>query len=73
MDSHLLLLFRETRALLIESAKGEKLSKDSSQAMRENMKLIMELKKKEKELLETLTDDEIAKMIEAKLDETKKS
>ena len=67
MDSHLLLLYRETRALLLESATGGKLNKDSALSMRENLKLIMELRKKEKELLESMSDEEIKALIEAKL------
>ncbi len=69
MDKHLLLLYRETKALMIESAKGNKLSKDSALAMRENLKLIMDLKKKEKDMLDNLSDEELSKLIEEKSNE----
>jgi|SRR5579859_6734086 len=61
MDKHLLLLYRETRMLLEESS-GGKLSKDSANSMRENMKLIVELKKKEKELLDNLSNEELEEL-----------
>lgn len=69
MDKHLLLLYRETKHLLTESASGGKLSKDSSYAMRENLKLIMDLKKKEKELLDNLSNEDLAKLIKEKANE----
>lgn len=69
MDKHLLLLYRETRALLMESGNGGRLSKDSATMMRENLKLIVELRKKEKELLDQLSDDEIKKLIEEKIND----
>lgn len=71
LDSHLLLLYRQTRALLIASAQNGLLGKDESHCMRENLKLIMELKKKEKELLDELSDEEIERLIEAKLNNGK--
>lgn len=71
LNRHLQLLYLETRQLEAEARAG-KLPKDSAYAMRENLKLIMELKKKEKELLDNLTDDDITKMIEEKLSEQDK-
>jgi len=64
MDKHLLLLFRETKMLLEESSKGQKLSKDSAHSMRENLKMIVDLKRKERELLDTLSTDELTKLAE---------
>lgn len=64
MDKHLLLLYRETKMLLQESSKGAKLSKESALCVRENLKLLMELKKKEKELLDTASDAELKKLVE---------
>ena len=61
MEKYLHLLHRETKALFLEAAQG-KLSRDSSQSMRDNLKLIMELKKQEKQLLDNLTDDELKKL-----------
>lgn len=65
VNKHLLLLYRETRHLLVESTTG-KLSKDSSTAMRENIRLLMEMKKKEKDLLDTLSNDELDALIKQK-------
>lgn len=62
IGKYYLILHRETKNLLIESAAG-KLDKDSSQCMRDNIKLLLELKKKEKELLESLTDEELKDIV----------
>jgi hypothetical protein len=59
LNNHMLLLFRETRALVTESKENGRLTKDSAESMRRNLQLIMDLRKKEKELLETLTDEEL--------------
>lgn len=73
LDSYMLILFRETRSLLVATSKGGKLTKDDAQSMRDNMKLVMELKKKERELLDSLTDTDIQRLIEEKLNESDKS
>jgi hypothetical protein len=62
MDKYLLLLYRETKHLLRESVSDGKLSKDSSHCMRENVRLIIDLKKKEKELLDSLSAEELDKL-----------
>lgn len=62
LGKHLLLLYRETRSLLQESARGEKLSRESAQCLRDNLKLLLELKENEKKLLEDLSDEELEKM-----------
>lgn len=61
LDKHLLILFRETKNLLMESSSG-KLNKDNSQCMRDNIKLLIELKKKEKELLDALSDEDLERL-----------
>ena len=58
----LLILYRETRALLEESSAG-KLSKDSAVCVRDNLKLLKELKEKEKSVLDNLTDEELEKLV----------
>ena len=65
MEKHLTLLYRETRNLLMESSEG-KLGKDSAHSMRENMKLIVELKKKEKEVLSDMSVEELEKLTNEK-------
>lgn len=66
IDKHLLLMYRETKALLTESSTGAKLSKDSALCVRDNLKLLMELKKKEKDVLDALSDEDLQKLIEGK-------
>jgi hypothetical protein len=66
MDNHMLLLFRETRALVMESKMEGRLSKESAYAMRENLKLLCVLKKAEKDLLEVLPNKELDKLISEK-------
>lgn len=66
ISKHLLILYRETRSLMVESASG-KLSKDSAISMRDNMRLLFELKKKERELLDNLTDEDIVKLLNDQL------
>ncbi len=61
LEKYLLILHRETKNLLEESKIG-KLDKDSSQCVRDNLKLIMELKKQEKAVLDNLTDEELKKL-----------
>lgn len=62
LEKNLALLYQETRYLMEESRSQGKLSKDSAYAMRENMKLIMDLKKKERELLDALTVEELEQL-----------
>lgn len=61
LEKHLLVLYRETKSLLTESVHG-KLSKDSSNCMRDNIKLLMDLKKKEKEILDNLSEEDLARL-----------
>lgn len=63
LEKHLNVFYRETRSLLERSSHG-KLDKDSAHSMRENIKLLLDLKKKEKELLDELTIDELKASIE---------
>jgi len=63
LDKHLLVLYRETRSLLQETAHGDPLTKDRAHSMRENIKLLMDLIKKEKELLSSLPKEELDKLL----------
>lgn len=63
LNKHLLILYRETRSLLEETATGKSLSKDRAHSMRENIKLLMDLIKKEKQLLESLPEEELKKLL----------
>lgn len=67
IDKNLLILFRETQKLMRESGTLELLPKDSAHSVRENLKLLVELRKKEKEILDTMTDEDIEKLIDSKL------
>ncbi len=60
------ILRREVKNLEESSSGGSKLSKDQSNELRENVKLLMELKKREKELLDALSDDELDRMAREK-------
>lgn len=62
----LLILWREVRNLHEQSHGGNKLTKEQSLELRENVKLLMDMKKKEKDLLDGLTDDELDEMAKAK-------
>lgn len=59
----LLVLFRETKQLLVESSAG-KLNKDSSKDLRDNLKLLFEIKDREDGFLDALTDDQIRLLAE---------
>lgn len=61
LQKHLLLLYRETRVLLEQSMESSGLNKDDSLKMRENARLIMELKKRQKELLDDMSDEDLEK------------
>lgn len=61
-----LVLWREVHNLQIASAGGAKLTKDQAIELRENMKLLVELKKKEKDYLDSLPDEELAALGKAK-------
>lgn len=63
LDKHLLVLYRETRTLLQDTSGGEPLSKDRAHSMRENIKLLMDLIKKEKELLSSIPKEELDKLL----------
>jgi hypothetical protein len=65
LGKSLLILYREIRNLLIESS-GGKLDKDSSQNLRDYIKLLNELKTKEKDVLNTLSDEELEKLLQEK-------
>lgn len=58
VDKSTLILYRETRQLLLESSKG-KLCKDSAQCLRDNLKLLLELQEIERKALKGMTDEEI--------------
>lgn len=61
LGKSLLILYREIRSLTEESTKG-KLCKDSAQSLRDYIKLMNELKDKEKELLENLTNEQLKEL-----------
>lgn len=58
LGKSLLILYRETRHLL-GSSKDNKLSKDDAACVRDNIKLLQELKKREQEVLDELSDEEL--------------
>lgn len=58
LGKSLLILYRETRHLL-GSSKEKKLSKDDAACVRDNIKLLQELKKREQEVLDELSDEEL--------------
>lgn len=62
IGKHLLIIYRDTRQLLIESVTG-KLSKESSQCLRDNLKLLLELKDREKDIFEDIPEEELRKII----------
>lgn len=57
----LLGIYREVKNLLYLSAKG-KLGKDSARDLRDTVKLLFELKDREKDLLENLTNEDLEKL-----------
>lgn len=61
LDKQTLILYRETKNLLIESSKGL-LSPAASGSLERVMKLTAELRKRQKELLENLSDEELEKL-----------
>lgn len=60
LERHLHILFRETKALMEQSSRG-KLDRDAAHSMRENLKLILDLLKKEKEILQGFTGEDLKK------------
>lgn len=64
IDDGLLILYRETRHLLTASARG-KLDAPSARDLRDNLKLLFELKDREGESLKGLTDEEMKALAEA--------
>jgi len=72
IDKNLLILYRETRKLMVLSASDGLLGKDSAHSVRENLKLMVDLKKKEKEVLDEMSDEDIKKLIETKLNDVEK-
>lgn len=60
----LIILDREVRHLMMLSM--EKLNKDNAHSLREHTKLIMDLKKREKELLDDLPEGELEKLVGTK-------
>lgn len=58
IDDTLVTLYREVKNLLILSARG-KLDPTNARDLRDNLKLLFELKQREKDLLKGLTDDEL--------------
>lgn len=65
LEKNLVILYRETRQLLELSARGI-LGKDNAHSVRENLKLIVDLKKKETDLLTTMTDEDLAKYLQTR-------
>lgn len=65
IDDSLLVLYREVKNLLIASSKG-KLDAVSARDLRDNLKLLFELKDREKDLLKNLTDEEIQILLDKK-------
>jgi hypothetical protein len=59
----LLVLFRETKCLLMASAKG-KLDSASSKDLRDNLKLLFEIKDREDGYLDDLTDEQLKALAE---------
>lgn len=68
MDDCLTALYREVKNLLISSAKG-KLSTNDARDLRENLKMLFELKDREANLLRNLSDADL--MERAKLENIK--
>lgn len=66
MDKCKLLLFREIKNLLTESALGASLSKDSSQALVNYVKLLKELIKDEKDLFDGMSDEELETILKSR-------
>ena len=58
---HILMIYRETRTLLENCSGGRKLCKEDAQCLRDNLKLLLELKDREKDLLEGFEDAELEK------------
>ncbi len=58
LSKSILILYREIRSLLLESSTG-KLCKDSAQSLRDYIKLLNELKEREKDVLESLSDEQL--------------
>lgn len=56
----MLVLWREVYNLQEATSGGSKLTKEQALELRENTRLLMELKKKEKDLLDGLSDEELA-------------
>lgn len=63
----LTILDREVRHLMLLSL--DKLSKDNAHSLREHTKLIMDLKKREKELLEDMPDEDLERLAAQEQDE----
>lgn len=58
----LLVLWREVYNLQEASSGGHKLNEEQAKELRENTRLLMELKRKEKDLLDGLSDDELKEL-----------
>lgn len=67
LDGSLQILFRELYFLRLSSASG-KLTKDDAIALRDYIKLLKDLKERERKLLDDLTDEELVEA-KRKLDE----
>lgn len=59
INDSLTILYREVKNLMIKSVKG-KLEPMDARDLRDNLKLLFELKERQDEELETLTDEQIA-------------
>lgn len=63
IDDSLLALYREVKNLLTLSAKG-KLDPSCARDLRDHLKLLFELKDREKDSLQNITDDQLKDMLE---------
>lgn len=70
IDDSLLVLYRETKNLLMLSAKG-KLDPNNARDLRDHLKLLFELKERERELLKGMTDAELETQVKEALTSVK--
>jgi hypothetical protein len=70
IDNGLMCLHREMRNLMLASAKG-KLDAASARDLRDTVKLLFELKDREKEMLKGKSDEELAELAQAYADDSK--
>lgn len=71
LEDGLYILYREIKALFIMSSRG-KLEPNDAKDLRDHLKLLFELKEREKELLTNMTDDELKEKAQKALNDDKK-